>query len=426
MNNIAYLANSFPEAVEPYVWEEIRELRFRGKAVVACSFRRPRQVPAQAAEMALETTHLFPLDPRLALHACWIFFSRLFLVADLVWRAIRGPEPMQRKVRTIAHTWLGAYLAAVLWKKQIAHIHIHHGYFSSWAGMVAARILGATFSLTLHGSDLLVRADYLDCKLKHCKFCITVSEFNRSHIREHYPEADPRKMLVQRLGVDLDFWIPGKNKTPGSSCSIVSVGRLHPVKNHEFLIRACHQLKNAGLNFHCVIAGDGAESDRLHDLVREMRLQSEVEFCGHVGRAELCNLYSQADIVVLTSHSEGIPLTLMEAMAMERVVLAPAITGIPELIFDKQTGFLYEQHSLPDFLNKLFSIAAAKPSLENLGQQARRHIQLHFNRQRNLDTWAEDFLGHLEGTSQEQESSHAHPVLQQVQLPVQRDRSVSV
>lgn len=426
MNTVAYLANSFPEAVEPYMWEEIRKLRARGKAVLPCSFRRPAQVPAQAAVMALNTRYIFPLEPRLTLIASWIFFSRLVLIAEFLWRAFRGPEPMQRRLRAMAHTWLGVYLAAVLWKKQIAHIHIHHGYFSSWAGMVAARILGATFSLTLHGSDLLVRSDYLDYKLKHCKFCVTVSEFNRRYITEHYPNADPRKVLVHRMGVDLEFWIPGQNRKPTSSCSIVSVGRLHPVKNHEFLIRACYQLKNAGFNFHCVIAGDGEERGRLHDLVREMGLHNQIEFCGHVGRVELRTLYEQADVVVLTSHSEGIPLTLMEAMAMERVVLAPAITGIPELILQGKTGLLYQQHSLPDFLKKLLSVAATRPSLESIGQQARRHVQLHFSRQRSLDVWAEDFLCHLEDTSQEQESSHAHPVLQQVQLPVQRDRSISV
>jgi glycosyltransferase involved in cell wall biosynthesis len=426
MNNIAYLANSFPEAVEAYVWEEIRELRSRGRAVVACSVRRPRQVAAQVAEMSFETTYLFPLELRLALHACCMFISQLPVIMDFLWRAIHGPEPIQRKMRAIAHTWLGAYLATALRNKQITHIHIHHGYFSSWAGMVAARILGTTFSLTLHGSDLLVRADYLDCKLKHCEFCITVSEFNRRYMREKYPQLDPRKILVHRLGVNLDFWTSTQNTPPDSSFSIVSVGRLHPVKNHEFLIRACCELKNAGLKFHCAIAGDGEESDRLRNLISEMRLQNEVEFCGHVGLDRLRILYSQADVVVLTSHSEGIPQTLMEAMAMQRVVLAPAITGIPELISDRHTGFLYQQNSVTDFVDKLLSIAAAKSSLENLGQQARRHIQSYFNRQRNLHIWADDFLLHLEGVSQKQESYHANPVLQQVQLPVQRDRSIPV
>lgn len=426
MNQVAYVANSFPEAVEPYVWEEIRELRIRGKAVVACSFRPPQQVAAQDAGAASKTMYLFPLHLRFALHACWIFFSRLALIADLLWRAVRGPEPIQRRLRTVAHTWLGAYLAAALRNKQITHIHIHHGYFSSWAGMVAARILGAAFSLTLHGSDLLVRADYLECKLKHCRFCITVSEFNRRFICEKYPELDPSKILVHRLGVDLDFWVPRENTNRGSSFSILAVGRLHPVKNHDFLIRACYELKNAGFNFHCMIAGEGEEHGRLQNLLGETGLQNEVEFCGYVGRDRLRTLYSQADVVVLTSQSEGIPQTLMEAMAMERVVLAPSITGIPELICDGQTGFLYQQDSLSDFLDKLLSIAAAKPSLENLGQQARRHIQLHFNGQQNLYSWAEDFLRHLEGTSHEQESSHANPVLQQVQLPLQRDRSIPV
>jgi len=426
MSTIAYLANSFPEAAESYVSEEICELRRRGQSVVACSFRRPTQAPAEAAGIASEATYLFPLNLWLALHASWIFFSRLPLFADLLWRAVHGPEPVQRRLRTIAHTWLGAYFAAAMRNKQIIHIHIHHGYFSSWVGMIAARILGTTFSITLHGSDLLVRADYLDCKLKHCQFCITISEFNRKYIRKHYPEVDLRKIVVHRLGIDLDFWSSTQNMQPGSALSILTVGRLHPVKNQAFLVRACCQLKGVGLKFHCVIAGDGEESDRLHNLVCELRLQSEVEFCGHVERDRLRTLYTQADVVVLTSHSEGIPQTLMEAMAMERVVLAPAITGIPELISDSETGFLYQQHSLTDFLDKLLSIAVAKPSLKKLSQNARRHIQLHFNRQRNLDAWAEDFLRHLEAASQGQESSHANSVLQQVQLPVQRDRSLPV
>jgi len=111
---------------------------------------------------------------------------------------------------------------------------------------------------------------------------------------------------------------------------------------------------------------------------------------------------------------------------MEGAVLAPSITGIPELISDKRTGFLYKPTSLPDFLDKLVEIAAAPPSLDVIRQNARRHIQLQFNRQHNLDTWTDDFLRHLESTSQDQESSHANPVLQQIQLPVQRDRSIPV
>jgi colanic acid/amylovoran biosynthesis glycosyltransferase len=328
-------------------------------------------------------------------------------------------------LRTLVHTWLGAYLAVTLRKDQITHIHIHHGYFSSWAGMVAARFLGARFSMTLHGSDLLVRADYLDCKLKHCRFCVTVSEFNRGYIRDRYPELDCGKILVHRLGVDLDFWRPPHEVKCGSPLSILTVGRLHPIKDHEFLISACHELKALNVPFRCMIAGEGEDRGRLQNLIRELDLENEIELCGYVPRERLPFHYSRADVVVLTSHSEGIPQTLMEAMAMERAVLAPEITGIPELICDQQTGFLYRQNSMPDFLEKLIHIASRKRSLGAVRCQARRLVHLKFNRQRNLNAWADDFIERVNSHSKK-ESSHENPVLQQVQLPVQRNRSISV
>src|SRR5207244_2529735 len=85
----------------------------------------------------------------------------------------------------------------------VEQIHVHHGYFSSWIAMVAARMLGIPFSMTLHGSDLLMHAAHMNTKLRECEFCITVSEFNREHIYAHYPTVDRNKVLVQRLGVEI-------------------------------------------------------------------------------------------------------------------------------------------------------------------------------------------------------------------------------
>ncbi len=425
MKKIVYLANSFPEAIEPYVWEEICELRTRGRAVSVCSFRPPRHLPEYMSGAASETFYVFPLCARAALYACWLFISRLVLIVDLLWRAIRGPEPIRRRLRTLVHTWLGAYLAVALRKEQITHIHVHHGYFSSWVGMVAARLLGATFSFTLHGSDLLVRADYLDWKLKNCRFCVTVSEFNREHIRQRFPTIDLDKILVHRLGVDLNLWRPRARPAQRSHFSILSVGRLHAVKNYPFLVRACHELKAAGLHFCCFIAGEGEERERLQDLIGELRLEHEVELLGQVPRERLFLLYSRADVAVLTSISEGIPRTLMEAMAMERVVLAPAITGIPELIVSERTGFLYQPNSMTDFLVKMAHIAAASLSFDRLRHEARRYVNLNFNHQRNLHSWADDFL-HKVDAETTAEKIYENPVLQQVQLPVQRDRSLPV
>jgi glycosyltransferase involved in cell wall biosynthesis len=296
--------------------------------------------------------------------------------------------------------------------------------------MIAARFLDASFSMTLHGSDLLVRADYLDAKLKNCRFCVTVSEFNRLHIAGRFPEIDLQKIFVQRLGIDSAFWRPRNRNRGADTFSILSVGRLHAVKNHGFLLLACAALKASGVNFRCVIAGEGEERARLERLILELDLRREVTLLGHVFRGQLPELYAGADVVVLTSRSEGLPVTLMEAMAMERIVLAPEITGIPELVTNGMNGFLYTPNSMEDFLAKLQAIRAAGHLPDMVRQSARREVDLYFNCRVNLAGFAECFLKHAGGRQPALElprkETHENPVLQQVQLRVQRDRSLPV
>jgi len=163
---IAYLANSFPESQEPYVWEEICELRRRGQLVLPCSFKRPRA--PSSLEAARETLYILPLRLSLCVRATWALVRNFSSIKNFIKRALFGSEPVMQRLRTLVHTWLGVYLATAIRNRNVRHIHVHHGYFSSWSGMVAAKLLDAEFSLTLHGSDLLLRADYLDIKLKHC------------------------------------------------------------------------------------------------------------------------------------------------------------------------------------------------------------------------------------------------------------------
>ncbi len=430
---VAYLANRFPEPLESYVGDEISELRSHGCEVLPCSVYRPLRHASLRAEPAPDARYVFPLRIWPCLAASWLCIRKFGLIADVLWRAVRGPEPLMRRFRTLVHTWLGAYLAALLRKEQVGHLHVHHGYFAAWVGMVAARLLDASFSMTLHGSDLLLRADYLDTKLADCRFCITVSDFNRRYVAEHFPQIDPHKIFAQHLGVDVDFWRPRPRSVDGCF-SIVSVGRLHPTKNHAFLLLACAALKAQGMAFRCVIAGEGGERVKLEQLIAHLGLTSEVTLCGRVLRERLPDLYAHADVVVLTSRSEGLPVTVMEAMAMERIVLAPNITGIPEIVSDGETGFLYTPNSLGDFLSKLESIHAASPSLDAVRRAARRQVQLHFNTRDNLSAFAECFLKGVGGIERPAfvrgdgvgRENHEDPVLQQVQLQLQRDRSLPV
>jgi colanic acid/amylovoran biosynthesis glycosyltransferase len=437
MLKVAYFANQFPSAVEPYVGAEIEELLRRGLEVVAGSARRPgNDEPVVPSTGSVDLVVLQPLRIVPLLRGLWLCLLNWHRIADLLQRVLlQGRERPIPRMKTLLHTWLGAYYAVRLEGRGIEHIHVHHGYFGSWIAMTAARLLNAGFSMTLHGSDLLLHAAYLDTKLKNCGFCLTVSEFNRRYILEHYPAVEPEKILVARLGVD-----PPETSSPPDSAaernghdstspfSILTVGRLHVVKNQAFLLRACAELRARGIPFDCSIAGEGPERRRLESLITRYGLEAQVALLGHVAREQLDSLYARADLVVLTSRSEGIPLVLMEAMARGKVVLAPAVTGIPELVVAGKSGFLYEPGCLGDLVAHLllihslmqtygkrghppYVLSAAK-QLDWVRHGARVQIRRNYNREANLKSFGDLFV--LRTGPPPGSVHHENPVLQQI------------
>lgn len=202
MLTIAYLANEFPSPVEPYMAEEIVELERRGVRVVKCSAIESRRGRA-AEEGQIADIVLLPLGISVAWQAAWLCIWQWASLIPMISRALfRGDEGPVQRLKALVHTFLGACYAIELRELGVQHIHVHHGYFGSWITMTAARLLGIGYSLTLHGSDLLLNASYLDEKLAACKFCATVSEYNRRYIHAHYSVAQ-EKVNVNRLGVEV-------------------------------------------------------------------------------------------------------------------------------------------------------------------------------------------------------------------------------
>jgi colanic acid/amylovoran biosynthesis glycosyltransferase len=425
---VAYLANQFPAAVEPYVSEEIEELRRRGVQVIPGSVRKLNAEQGLATAPAdPEILCLQPVRALTLLRALGLGARRWKRIADLLTRVVlRGKESPKRRLKALLHTWLGACYAVQLQDRCVEHIHVHHGYFGSWVAMVAARLVNVSYSLTLHGSDLLVNGVYLDAKLEHCQFCVTISQFNRRYLLEHFPAIEPGKVVVSRLGVDVPQHTESRTfDTTRHTFMLLAVGRLHAVKDHAFLIRACAIVRDRGLDFKCAIAGDGPERQRLESLIRQHRLQDHLTLLGHVGREKIDSLYQRADVLVLTSRSEGIPLVLMEAMARGRIVLAPEVTGIPELVIPGRTGFLYVPGELEDFVARILFLqklmyAETRSRVNRLDwirHAARVHVVHNFNRRKNLDQFAEQFLKRVVAkdlATQNWSPPHEDLVLQQV------------
>lgn len=148
MLTVAYLANQFPAAVEPYVGEEIQELRRRGVRVIPGSVRKPDVMQSASPNAALEPDILClqPVRVVTLLRALGLAVWRWERIAGLVARVLaRGNESPRRRLKALLHTWLGAYYAVLLRDREmdrgVDHIHVHHGYFGSWIGMVAAQLL---------------------------------------------------------------------------------------------------------------------------------------------------------------------------------------------------------------------------------------------------------------------------------------------
>ena len=400
MATIAYIANQVPSPVEPYVGEEIRELRRRGVVVIPFSARLAEaRLDEESYSLANETLYLQRLKFVSILKASWLCLRRFLSIKNFIWRVIaRGEEPCGRRIRALLHTWLGAYFAVLLRERGVRHIHVHHGYFASWIAMVAARLLGIEFTMTLHGSDLLLHGAYLDTKLENCKCCFTVSNFNRNYILEHYPRIPSSKIRIRRLGAStssnssLSSSVPPRTQQPPSTLRMLSVGRLHPVKDQAFLVAACRELKRNDIPFSCAIAGEGPSRPALEWLIRQFTLDDEVHLLGHLSTQQLDAQYRSYDVVVLTSRSEGIPVVLMEAMARGVIVLAPEITGIPELIVHGQTGLLYRSGSLTDFMCKLDTIRNSPQDLDRIRERARRHVRMHFDGAKNVSAFVDTFI----------------------------------
>jgi colanic acid/amylovoran biosynthesis glycosyltransferase len=415
MMTIAYLANQFPADVEPYVSNEIDELRKRGIGVIAGSVRHVNvtQIESNKELAKAEILSLQPLQISVFLKAIVLTLRRWQNISDLLVRILlRGDESLRQRIKALLHTALGAYYASLLEHRKVNHIHVHHGYFGAWIAMVAARLLGVTYSLTLHGSDLLLGVPYLNTKLQNCSFCITISDYNRQHLLECFPEIDSPKILVCRLGVEVpEITIPQSKTEPQKKFTLLSVGRLHRVKNHAFLVLACARLGDLGIDFQCLIAGEGPERAPLESLICENHLEQSVTLLGQVNPREIDPLYQQADVVVLTSRSEGIPLVLMEAMARGKIVLAPAITGIPELVIPGKTGFLFVPSDIDDFVAKIVSIHHLSQSPGILGpldwmRHAARVQALHnFNRKESVPRFADRFLECLDSNQEMQTSA---------------------
>jgi len=270
---------------------------------------------------------------------------------------------------------------------------ILHAHFATRATAAARKLsveLNIPFTFTAHRYDIYDKPprDFAE-RSAAAKAVVTVSKANLQHIVQTFgvPES---KVHVVPCGVDTKRFRPGMAP---STPLIVCVARLARCKNHALLLEACARLDAAGAKFHCVLVGDGPCREEIETLRNRLKLVSSVELVGAAEHDEVLGWWQRATIAVLSSESEGMPVSLMEAGACGLPAVATGVGGVPELIVDGVTGIVTRPGNAGELAQGLEKLLTDEGLARELGRAARRRVKDRFSLRKQveslLDIWSE-------------------------------------
>ena len=200
-----------------------------------------------------------------------------------------------------------------------------------------------------------------------------------------------------RCGVDTDKFLPTvKSHVNNEPINLLTVARLTKVKNIPLHLSICENLWKQGLEYSCTIVGDGPERTDLEEQIRKLGLEDQVTLNGVISQENLVAIYQNADLYVLTSLSEGIPVTAMEALASGLPVIAPNITGMSEIVIDGENGFLFPEGDLDRAVNAIIRVAEDSELREQMGIRGREKVLKEYNIDTNVGQLADLFAKVLE------------------------------
>jgi len=317
--------------------------------------------------------------------------------------ALRGNLRSPRfLVRALAVVPLAATFALRMEALAIDHVHAHWATHPALAAYVASRLTGIPYSFTAHAHDIYVDRPMLREKIKRAAFVVTISDFNQRFLERLYGRLATERVVVVHCGTDTSLFHPPATREPGP-WTIVCIASLQPQKGQVHLIEACRRLAAEGVDLRCLLIGEGETRPLLEAQIREAGLEDRIELLGHQPRHRVVELLGAADVVaqpsvVLASGKmEGIPVALMEALAMERPVVATAISGVAELVEDGVTGLLVppaDPTQLTDALRRLYR----QPELgARLGRSGRERVVQDFDLTRSARQLAERFMAGVGG-----------------------------
>lgn len=402
---LAYLLNTFPLTSTTFIRREIAALERAGQRVHRYALRRwdgelvdPADLEDQSRThyilsgngkgLVLAFLKALATNPGGLMRAIGPWWS--------LWRSARGGL-----IRHIAYFLEAIYFHQTAARDEIDHVHVHFLTNAAAVAMLARIMGGPSYSVMVHGPDELVDAPLLDfpAKIQHAAFITAISHFCKSQIVRFSSIANSEKIHIVHCGLQLDEFNPNFEMSDGNH-QLVCVGRLCPQKGQVQIPRAIAQLVEKHPNLRVKLIGDGESRVEVEAEINRAGLQDKIEITGWMSNVEVRQEIAAARALLLPSYAEGLPVVIMEAMALGRPVISTYIAGIPELL-DQDCGWIIPAGSEDALVDALDAVITASPQgLEKMGREGRRRVE----ERHDVDREAKTLLSHVKAVVAERAS----------------------
>jgi glycosyltransferase involved in cell wall biosynthesis len=377
---VAYLVNQYPKVSHSFIRREILALERHGIEVLRFASRGWDAELADADDLRERTQTRYLLEGglrKLVGPALRAFFASPWRFACALALACRMGHRADRPL--LVHL---AYLAQacrlVEWLRQCGatHVHAHFATNPAEVAMLVRALGGPPYSFTVHGPEEFDRPLTLGLreKLRRAAFVVAVSSFARSQLYRWVEPAHWPKIRVVHCGLEDAFHAGASTPLPLRP-RLVCVARLAEQKGQLLLLEAAHRLVERGIDFELVLAGDGELRETIEERIAKLGLANNVYITGWISSERVRAELLAARALVLASFAEGLPVVVMEAMALRRPVITTYVAGIPELVRPGDNGWLVPAGDV-DALADAMAACLASPAelLARMGDSARRRV----------------------------------------------------
>jgi glycosyltransferase involved in cell wall biosynthesis len=390
---LLYLIGQYPAINHSYLLAEVRHLRSLGLEVSVASVSPPdRPLEKLNSCEREEAARTFYVKAMPAMKAALMNLSEFFrhplrYLRGLTFAVGLGMSSPRRAIYHFAYFAEAILVGRHMRECGVSHVHAN---FSATVALLVARTFPVTMSFGVHGFGELHNPSetHLPELIKGALFVRSISRHGRGQLMLSSNRSEWSKLIYSPLGINASDFAPGPPRTVSSPPNLLSVGRLAPEKGLGLLLEAVAALDAEGRPVHLRLAGDGPDRAWLENRAAELGIASHVEFTGWADQARLVALYAETDVFVMSSLAEGIPMVLMEAMAMQIPCVAPRITGIPELIEHGVDGMLFTVADVQDLTEKIRDLLKSPDLRAQMGRQARARVVRDYDGARNAERFA--------------------------------------